>query len=620
MGVGALVTADQVSTHGDPLVVGGGATVQLGDPEQPMSAGYDSLTVQDGGTLEILGDMTLTVAGDITIAGRIFANPKGKPNAAPPGKSGEKGPDNQPSGLNAGTSGVLGDSGTNWTFGGVPDLELRSGGAVTISGSIEMLPEFSGGDGGQGGHGGGGGSGAPGQPGDGSPGGFAGQAGQGGLGGHAGLPGSTLRIQGDTVVITPSGKIILDNRGIGGKGAPGGNGGNGGRGGDGTGHGGFGGGGGPAGGGGDGGIGGNGGILYLAGRTVRIDGQLSLKGSKGGDGGLTGLPGTGADGGNAGTDSGLRGGRGGDAGNVNGSGPRGGRGGRGGSGGALYLRANEGLVFSSDPDVSGGEGGSGGAGRAAAVSKGGKGGSGNVPGGAGLDSGKLDGGTAGEPGSDGTLNIWTGFIPGPYWDISPPTACTTIFSDTNDPPAIYQGLRLCGGVCVSSFVNSGSEPRPLELSFSYRWVTPPGTLSFTLGGRLLHEIPAPATESGEFQSVNLRFDDPALNNFFQQLSICLSPEGPAQVEIANFVFRLGAASDPPPPSLSTSRTSSDAFSITWNGVQGYQYQVQSRSSVIQGGWTNVDNPLPGAGAPLSVSVPLSPGTGPHFYRVAVSRP
>src|SRR5690349_15125581 len=130
LGVLCLTATFPALLQGDPLVVGPGVTLQLGDPAQPLSQGYDSLTIDTGGTLEVLSDLTLSVTGDIVINGRItFRQPEPKKakngNA---GQDGSDGADNQPPGANAGTGGILGERGENWTFGGAPRVTLTSQG------------------------------------------------------------------------------------------------------------------------------------------------------------------------------------------------------------------------------------------------------------------------------------------------------------------------------------------------------------------------------------------------------------------------------------------------------------------------------------------------------------
>src|SRR5580765_1996973 len=140
--------------HSAPLVVGPGETVKLGDPNQGMTQGYDSLTIQPGGALDLLGNLTITVAGDITINGDISFQPKGSADKGTDGVDGTDGPDDQPTGRNAGTGGTAANQAPSWTFPGPPKLELSSRRTVIINGKIRLNPKFDGGPGSRGGRGG----------------------------------------------------------------------------------------------------------------------------------------------------------------------------------------------------------------------------------------------------------------------------------------------------------------------------------------------------------------------------------------------------------------------------------------------------------------------------------
>jgi hypothetical protein len=154
--------------HSAPLVVGAGETVKLGDPNQPMTQGYDSLTIQPGGTLDLLGDITITIPGDITINGDISFQPVASALKGNDGQDGTDGPDEQPTGKNAGTGGTAAGQAPSWTSPGPPKLELSSRGTVIINGRIRLNPKFDGGPGGRGGRGGNGGSGLSGDAGAGA--------------------------------------------------------------------------------------------------------------------------------------------------------------------------------------------------------------------------------------------------------------------------------------------------------------------------------------------------------------------------------------------------------------------------------------------------------------------
>lgn len=176
----------------DPLIVPPGSTVPLGTDESPTTTTYDSLLIESGGTLDLQGDMTLVVEGDIIIHGTISRTPKDKAPAGNDGMDGAAGLDNQPTGQNVGLSGQFPGTAPGWTTRAAPRLTLRAGGNVLITGTIRLEPAYDGGDGGRGGHGGRGGSGISAGPGAQGGGGDAGpgdnNAKRGGNGGAAGGP------------------------------------------------------------------------------------------------------------------------------------------------------------------------------------------------------------------------------------------------------------------------------------------------------------------------------------------------------------------------------------------------------------------------------------------------
>lgn len=596
----------------DPLRVSPGQTVRIGDPEQPSSQPFDSLTVESGGTLELLGQMTLNVTGDILIAGSITRHPKHKPDPARPGTDGRDGPSNTPTGLNAGTGGILGDRGADGAIGVAPRLSIRSQGQVVVSGSIDLRTQLDGGDGGQGGRGGHGGSGQAG----GAGGGFGGQAGEGGSGGRA-LGGSYFEIRARRIVLEPTAEILLDAEGRGGQGAHGGDGGNGGAGGDGDNSGGGpGGGGGPAGPGGNGGEGHAGGTLYLIADSVLLDGNISLRGSPGGDGGDCGRPGNGGNAGDGDSFPGgfFPGGRGGDAGNINGSGPTGGDGGNGGRGGDVFIQARNEFRAWTQPLLTGGDGGKPGAGRLVAIAHGGDGGAGDPPGDPGFNSGRLLEGRPGNRGQDGTTHLWTGFSPGPFWSGGSGFGCTTNFLDRDLAGVERQGVALCANECLASSVLVGPQA-PIELRLEHRWLTSGGALVVRLGDRPVLRIPGPASISSEFQTVREILTDPSLRSAsFQRLEVCLESDG-GRVQVANLVMRSAPeievldlqTSGPPAPG--------GPIRFTWTGRAGQTYELQQRRSLTSGEWQTVGAPHAGTGAELTADLIPAAGDATSFVRV-----
>lgn len=587
--VWVLSLAVPAAARGNPLVIGPGQTLKLGDPDRPTPLTYDSLTIDSGGVLQVRGEVVIGVAGDITIDGQIVVDPSIKKLKAGPGIPGKNGDPAE------GTTGTLGGHGTNWVSGDLPTLNLHAQGAVVISGSIDFRAELEGGDGGKGGDGA-------------FRSAYAGtQAGYGGDGGHAALVPARVLINAHTIALRPGGQILLDGLGRGGKGGVGGNGGAGGS--EGLSNPRF---GGPAGGGGNGGAGGSGGYLTLSGAVLRIEGQISLTGGDGGDGGMAGLPGNGGNGGDGGNQPG---GRGGDAGNPDGSGPRGGNGGQGGAGGTLTMRATEELVYTTKARLNGGQSGKPGVGRAAGAAKGGKGGSGKPPGPDGRPSGTLLPGFEAKPANQGIESVFTDFLPGPYWQ--GPFICSVPFKDTDAGGVLRQGMELCGGDCISTYFNSG-EGAPLELRFEHRWRTAAGALEFRLGGHLLYRLDAPGVVPAGFSEVREVFTDPIFfSPFLRPLEVCVEPSG-ARIQIANLVLRRAPEIDVPQLIVTGPVSSANSIQFNWASRNGQIYQLQVRSSLTGGSWQPVGSPLVGTGGTLKASAPPPASSGQLYYRLVAS--
>lgn len=185
---------------------------------------YDSVLLAPGAGLELLGDVTLNVAGDFTMereyvpfertgfegdapigTGGFFRDPSiaGAVHGtrAAGGADGTDGGDGADASfgpgnpLGSGQGGGAGESGGAGTshIGGGRELVINSGGTVSLAGQIDLvtvnLDGGSGGDGGQGGRGGAGADRPPREVGDGGRGGNAGDSGDGGDAGDAGRPG-----------------------------------------------------------------------------------------------------------------------------------------------------------------------------------------------------------------------------------------------------------------------------------------------------------------------------------------------------------------------------------------------------------------------------------------------
>lgn len=433
--------------------------------------------------------------------------------------------------------------------------------------------------------------------------------------------GARLIIVGERIDLSPSGRIFLDNKSVGGTGGPGGNGGNGGRGGNGieAANGGRGGDGGPPGDGGTGGAGGRGGILDLFAATVVLDGEVWLRGGKGGDGGPVGTPGNGGAGGDAGPEDfeSKRGGNGGNAGeSTYTTGFTGGRGGPGGPGGTISIHASS-WSINGIIRLDGGEGGQGGAGLAAGRAKGAAGGSPN--GESGMDSLAIAAGQNGPKGPEGSFALALPWIAGPQWTAGGPVECMAPFTEMLDDATTLRGVKVCGGNCLSSFVSTDPS-KPSELTFYLRWLSTIGTLEVRLGEQLVHTVSAPPNANDGFERVRVLVTDPAiLGRGFQRLEVCLLPEGPAMAQIGNLVFRAEPESQPPPPEIEfASLEAESSLRLTWRSAVGFNYQVQRRRSLFEGNWTDLGDPLPGTGAALAATVEIEREQTQTFFRVVLS--
>jgi hypothetical protein len=343
---------------------------------------------------------------------------------------------------------------------------------------------------------------------------------------------------------------------------------------------------------------------------VTLDGEISVKGGKGGNGGPIGNPGNGGTGGNAGpgVNTGRRGGDGGSAGGALSTlGFTGGRGGNGGFGGSVLIQAP---VWSIGGIIhrEGGQAGEGGPGVPAGRGQGALGGS--PDGIEGMDSMQFPDGADGVDGSEGRITL---VLNGIQWEISEPLECIGSFTEELDEATTLSGVRLCGGNCLSRSVSLDPE-MDYEMSFNYRWLTPVGTLEVRLAGEIIYSAAAPASLDGEFQFAHV-ITDPSM--FFGELEVCLVPEGPAMLQLANFVFR----SVPNLPPVITLRltTAQGPVEFSWPSVTGRSYQLQVRSSLSVGDWTNLGPSLQGTGAALATTAPVTPGQPEAYYRVVISQ-
>lgn len=604
---------------GAGLTVGPGQITQLGVAGTTTTHVYDFVTIQSGGQLEIFGNVTLTVAGNVVIDGEILSLPTAKQATGEPGVDGDPGLDNQPTGQNVGTGGTLGGTGTNWIIV-ASSLTINSQGNVFVNGSIQLTPKLDGGDGGRGGHGGHGGTGMASAPGAGGGGGS--QAGQGGQGGLGGLVG-TLRIFGDHIELAEDGLILLENRSVGGTGGRGGDGGIGGRGGNGTeatsgGRGGL---GGLPGGGGTGGGGRPGGSVTLRADTLHLYGTISVSGGAGGDGGPAGAPGHGGDGGHAGPGENpqKRGGDGGHAGAWGSTGFTGGRGGNGSNGGSVFLDAPV-LINEAVINVAGGAGGQGGDGWEAAAAVGGMGG---TPGGVvGFDSVAIPPGQDGVAGPAGAVHIrnpWV-FLPGsrfvsgsPWWRLSDAGGAAPSPGSGGGSGGVV--LRTDSvPLQVSASVNT-TTTRAFELSLKCRWLTAAGSLDVTLAGVNLLHLDAPTTLPAGVVELRLLVSDPAvLNQGFRDLVLQLNPGSPAQIEI----LELAVVNGSDRLFFQVVGTPPSQFELRWFGATGLEYQLQERTFNPGSDWDDVGGLVAGEDSLITVNRPIEASPARRFYRLVIT--
>ena len=584
------------------------------------------------------GNVGLIVTSNVLINGQMTG---GSTTAAAPGSKGDDGADGVVTGGVAG-DGEDGEDGGNGADG-VADAPVMTIVAknMTVNGSILFNPQSTAGDGGDGGDSGKGADGLSPGPGGiaGGAAGYGGAAGAGGDGGNA-LGSSFLSINtsSGTFILGTNGVISLDNTGGGGSGGAGGKSGEGGKGGNGLngGIGGAGGNGGPAGLGGSGGVGGGGGNLTIIASVVDLEGQLSLRGGDGGNGGGFGTNSDGGDGGNGGVDPqggiGGRGGNGGDAGDALLQENPGGAGGNGGFGGNLIVRVSSVFTNFAKMDFSGGAGGRGGAGQPGEQAKGGHGGAGagGAPNGQdGLPSAEIPQGPSGSS-ANGSMTInnsswgtqaqngWQSFGPG-----------VLTFGVTND----IHILMLSSSNGPFSIVGQLSDPRyqfdpvagqpivevgqPLQLQFAYQWLSTSGSVDVMLGSQEVLHLNAPPALPNGLTQVNLILTGvPATSNHDLNLAFQLNTAGPDGFELSSPTVQ--ALPQVPAIAIVPSPANPSALSLSWFGNTNQNYQVQYRTSLASGTWTNIGSAISGQGAADSVALPVAPGDPTRFFRLEVT--
>ena len=619
------------ATSAESLNVAAGQIVQLGQPFASTNYSFTSVTIDVGGTVNISGNVSLIVSSNVLINGQMTG---GSTTAAAPGTKGDDGAAGVVIGNEAGDGedGIDGGNGAD----GVADAPFVTIVAknMIVNGSILFNPQGTAGDGGDGGDSGKGADGPAG-----SPAGWGGAAGAGGNGGNA-ISSSFLliNISSGIFVLGTNGVISLDNKGGGGSGGSGGKAGEGGKGGDGVngGPGGAGGIGGPAGFGGSGGTGGGGGSVSIVASRVDLEGQISLRGADGGNGGNFGTNSDGGDGGNGGADPqgglGGRGGNGGDASNALLLENPNGMGGKGGFGGNFRVSVSLAFTNFAKLDFSGGAGGRGGAGEPGGQGKGGHGGSG--AGGAangqdGLPSADIPQGPSGSS-ADGSL-----ILNNYSWGTQVQNGWQTFgqgvlnFATTNSIPV----LILSSSAGPFSIVGQYSDPRyqydplageylvetgePLQLQFTYRWLSTDGSVDVLLGGQAVLHLPAPSVLSDVFTQVNLILTGiPAMASDQLNLTFQLNTTGSDQFELNSPT--LQALPHVPAISIGPSAANPASLSLSWYGTTNQNYQVQFCTSLFNGTWINMGSAVPGQGAASSVTLPGSASDPTRFFRLMVT--
>lgn len=632
------------------LIVQPNQVVQLGLPGVTTNYAYSSLIVDYGGTLKLAGTVTLNISSNVVVNGNILGGLGGTAQDGVPGVDGTNGVYSDTEGY-AENGGDGTDGGKGASGGSAPWVTINAQ-DMSVDGAIRLNPSLDGGGGGAGGAGGNGADGdAFGIYPDSPDGGSGGTAGIGGDGGDAGSePSLTINLFG-VGVYNPNGKftlgsngvISLDNLATGGGGGAGGDGGDGGLGGStagpiGPGGSGPGGAGGLAGDGGNGGAGGDAGYLEIDAAVIDLEGRISLRGGDGGNGGDVGRPGNGGDGGlydyggNAGDwyPCSL---------NTNLPCSFAGSGGSGGSGGVLLLSTATSFTDHVTTDFSGGVGGDGGIGQPTGAGVGGKGGGGPPPGASGppgtngLPSLAIPDGSPGTVGVDGYMELdSTGgtFLGGTLgaWQMSgagrldfvqnPSTGARSIKLSAQNirfyATTLATDPRLQYNSSSGRSIFEGDEP--LQLHITYQWFSTNGSVNLQLGGQTVLHLVAPSVLPGGLTQVDLTLTDRPQPNAQGYLNLEFQLVGPARIEFAD--FSLQALPLLPLLSVRLSPTNSTALNLQWFGTTNQDYQVQYRTSLNTGGWTNFGPVIIGSGGASLLQLPVVPGQPRRFYRVVMT--
>jgi hypothetical protein len=464
-----------------PLVIGAGDTIELA----AGTHSFESIIIHPAGTLKLLGNVVLNVAGDVLLLRETDpGNPYYYRNASILAEA-IHGANAPPFGDPHGQDGNSGQD--------RPRVTINSGGSIFAHGTLVGVGgpgnlDFVSGDGGNGGMG-------MINPHD------VTQAGHGGNGGFAGSfrPTASFVAQPD-VVVNAAQSIVFDGRSFirmsGGTGGHGGDGGNerdfqfdpaaGGH-------------------GGDGGHGGNGANIYLQAREIQLDGSfIDLAGGRGGNAGYGGS-----------TQSIMPGGNGGD-------------GGRGGYGGLFVMRGFD-LTNTMDFYAPGGEGGSAGYG---GDSGDGIYGTDGQDGLGGLDGVLVIRRITDQPGlSNGDFSEGLAF-----YRQSGQGSATIVELDENPFLEMSAGITENVALNLSQLVSTDTDLPFLVFEFDYRFLTDVGTLEVLLDETVL--VSLPAVQSSDFIRYSVLLDDPAIMGVeVAELYLRLHPGSVATVQLDNLLFQ-----------------------------------------------------------------------------------
>jgi hypothetical protein len=308
-------------------------------------------------------------------------------------------------------------------------------------------------------------------------------------------------------------------------------------------------------------------------------------------------------------------------------------GGNGGFGGNLFLRVSSAFTNFATMDFSGGAGGRGGAGEPPEQGKGGHAGAG--AGGAangqdGLPSAGIPQGPSGSGGANGSMTVnnfswgtqasngWQTFGDGILTFGVTNTIHTLTLSSSDGPFSIVGQLsdpRFQFDPVAGQFIVETGEP--LQLQFSYQWLSTSGSVDVLLGGQVVLHLDAPSVPSSGLTQVNLTLTGlPAMANDDLNLTFQLNTAGPDQFQLSS--PSLVALPQVPAISVLSSATNSFTFSLNWYGNTNQNYQMQSRTSLVTGAWTNVGSAVPGQGAGSSLLLPIDRSGPARFFRLMVT--